>query len=204
MPSSQFKHLLHHRSNPIVDLVDRSAAHEGAGGDQLVLLIHVALTNALADVLTAQLVDRCSRVRGVRIPARKKTEKENNIESAFPASSFRINHKNNQNPDISPSTSYTLMFTDSLFILFNTNCDLTARKHFGSQDGGDAAEADGFPLAMEGLQHSLDLAVHRALLPLHRPRTQVFGRTKTTCRSSKNTGNNNHCQQTSIPVGYDR
>lgn len=75
------------------------------------------------------------------------------------------------------------MFTDSLFILFDTNCDLTARKHFGSQDRGDAAEADGFPLAMERLQHSFDLAIYRAVLPLHRPCTQVFCRAKTTCKS---------------------
>lgn len=51
-----------------MDLMDRGVAHEGTGGDQLVLLIHVALANALAHVLTAQLVDCCSGVRGVRIP----------------------------------------------------------------------------------------------------------------------------------------
>lgn len=68
VPSSQFEHFLHHRSNTIVDLVDRSVAHVGTGGDQLVLLIHMALTNALAHVLTAQLVDCCSGVCGVWIP----------------------------------------------------------------------------------------------------------------------------------------
>lgn len=83
------------------------------------------------------------------------------------------------------------MFTDSLIILFNTNSDLTARKHFGSQDRGDAAEANGFTLAMERLQHSLDLAINRAVLPLHGPCTQIFCCTKTTCKSLQNIENNN-------------
>lgn len=46
----------------------RSVAHEGTGGDQLVLLIHVALANTLANVLAAQLVDCCSSACGVWIP----------------------------------------------------------------------------------------------------------------------------------------
>lgn len=46
----------------------RSVAHEGTGGDQLVLLIHVALANTLAHVLAAQLVDCCSSACGVWIP----------------------------------------------------------------------------------------------------------------------------------------
>lgn len=51
-----------------MNLVYWSVAHEGAGGDQLVLPIHVALANTLAYVLTAQLVDCCSSACGVRIP----------------------------------------------------------------------------------------------------------------------------------------
>lgn len=72
--------------------------------------------------------------------------------------------------------------TDSLIILFNANSDLTARKDFCSQDRGDAAEANGFALAMEGLQHSLHLGINRAVLPLHGPRTQILGCTKSTCK----------------------
>lgn len=74
------------------------------------------------------------------------------------------------------------MCTDSLIVFFNANGDLTAKKHFGSQDRGDAAEADGFTLVVERLQHSLDLRINRAVLPLHCPRTQILGCTKTTCR----------------------
>lgn len=83
------------------------------------------------------------------------------------------------------------MFIDSLIILFYTNSDLTPRKHFGSQDRGDAAEANGFSLAMERLQHSLDLAINRAVLPLHSPCAQVFCCSKTTCKSLQNKENNN-------------
>lgn len=67
--SSQFEHPLHHRADSIVYLVYGGVTHEGRGGDQLVLLIHVALANALAHVFTAQLVDSCSRVCGVWIPS---------------------------------------------------------------------------------------------------------------------------------------
>lgn len=75
------------------------------------------------------------------------------------------------------------MRTDSLIILFNADSDLTARKHFGSQDRGDAAEANGFALGMERLQHSLDLVINRAVLPLHSPCTQILCCTKTPCET---------------------
>lgn len=65
---SQFQHVLHHCSNPIKDLVDWSIAHESAGGDQLVLRVHVALTDTLAHVLAAQLVDGCSGVSSIGVP----------------------------------------------------------------------------------------------------------------------------------------
>lgn len=69
---------------------------------------------------------------------------------------------------------------DSLVILFNTDSDLTARKHLGSQNGWDAAEADRFALAVEGLQHGLNFVVNRAVFPLHGPCTQVLRCTKST------------------------
>lgn len=47
-----------------------SVAHEGAGGHQLVLLVHVALADALAHVLAAQLVYSCGGAGGVRVPKR--------------------------------------------------------------------------------------------------------------------------------------
>lgn len=67
MESSQFQDILHHRSNSVKYLVDRRIAHEGAGGDQFILLVHVALADALAHVFAAQLVDGCCSVSGVRI-----------------------------------------------------------------------------------------------------------------------------------------
>lgn len=69
--SGQFQDALHHRADAVKDLVDRSVAHEGAGGDQLVLLVHVALSDARAHMLAAQLVDGWCGVRRVRIPERK-------------------------------------------------------------------------------------------------------------------------------------
>lgn len=113
----------------------------------------------------------------------QKENESNHTNLLLHASPFRINDKNNKDPDIDLSSGCILMMTDSLIILFNTNSDLTARKHFGSQDRGDAAEANGFPLAMERLQHILHLAINRAILPLYGPCTQIFGRTKTTCMS---------------------
>lgn len=81
------------------------------------------------------------------------------------------------------------MCTDSLIIIFNANSDLTARKHFGSQDRGDATEANGFILSMECLEHSLDLLINRAVLPLYRPGTQILCRTKTPCKTLENSKN---------------
>lgn len=81
------------------------------------------------------------------------------------------------------------MCTDSLIIIFIANSDLTARKHFGSQDRGDATEANGFILSMECLQHSLDLLINRAVLPLFRPCTQILCRTKTPCKTLENSKN---------------
>lgn len=81
------------------------------------------------------------------------------------------------------------MCTDSLIIIFNANSDLTARKHFGSQDRGDAAEANGFILSTECLQHSLDLLINGAVLPLYRPRTQILSRTETPCKTLENSKN---------------
>lgn len=52
----------------------RGVAHEGTGGDQLVLLVHVALADALAHVLTAQLVDGRGGVGSVRVPRKRKKE----------------------------------------------------------------------------------------------------------------------------------
>lgn len=71
LKSSKFEHVLHHRSDPIKNLVDRSVAHEGTGGDQLVLLVHVALADTLAHVLTAQLVDGRGSASCVRVPKHK-------------------------------------------------------------------------------------------------------------------------------------
>lgn len=81
------------------------------------------------------------------------------------------------------------MCTHSLVIIFNANSDLTARKHFGCQDRGDAAEANGFIFSMERLQHSLDLLINRAVLPLDRPCTQILCRTKTPCKILENSKN---------------
>lgn len=74
--SGHLQDALHHGSDPVKDLVDRSVAHEGACGDQLVLLVHVALADALADVLAAQLVDGFGRARRIWIPEREKKKKE--------------------------------------------------------------------------------------------------------------------------------
>lgn len=51
-----------------------SIAHEGAGGDQLVLLVHVALADTLAHVPAAQLVDGRGSVSSVRVPRKRKKE----------------------------------------------------------------------------------------------------------------------------------
>lgn len=67
-----------------------------------------------------------------------------------------------------------------LFILFNANSDLTCWNHFGSKNRGDAAEADGLALIVERLQHGLNVSIHRAVLPLHCPGTQVLSCTKAT------------------------
>lgn len=48
-----------------------SVAHEGTGGDQLVLLVHVALADTLAHVLAAQLVDGRGGVSSVGVPKTK-------------------------------------------------------------------------------------------------------------------------------------
>ena len=70
--SGEFQDALHHRPNAVEDLVDRGVAHVGRGGDQLVLLVNVALGHALAHVFAAQLVDGVGRVGGARIPEERR------------------------------------------------------------------------------------------------------------------------------------
>ena len=74
--SSELQHVLHHRSDSVKYLVYGSVAHEGRGGDQLVLLVHVALADALAHVLAAQLVDGVCSAGGVGVPERTRKKKE--------------------------------------------------------------------------------------------------------------------------------
>lgn len=68
VPSSQLQHVPHHGSDPVEYFVHGSVAHEGGGGDQLVLLVHVAVADALAHVLAAQLGDGLRRAVGVGVP----------------------------------------------------------------------------------------------------------------------------------------
>lgn len=56
--------------------MDRCFAHEGTGGDQFILLIHVTLTDALAHVLALQLVDGRGGVSGVRVSKSKEKRKQ--------------------------------------------------------------------------------------------------------------------------------
>lgn len=63
-----FQNALHHCPNSVVNIVNGSVAHVGARGHQLVLLVHVALADALAHVLAAQLVDSCGGAGGVGVP----------------------------------------------------------------------------------------------------------------------------------------
>lgn len=63
---------------------------------------------------------------------------------------------------------------DSLVVALNADGDLAAGKHLGSQYRGDAAEADGFALCVEGLQRRLHLIIDSAVLPLHSPCAQVL------------------------------
>lgn len=72
---------------------------------------------------------------------------------------------------------------DSLVVALNADGDLAARKHLGSQNGGDAAEANGFSLSVEGLQRGLHFIIHGAVLPLHCPCAQVLCCPKTTYRT---------------------
>lgn len=74
--SGEFQHALHHRPDSVKYLVDGGVAHEGAGGDQLVLLVNVALADALAHVFAAQRVDGRRRVGRVGVPGRKKKKKK--------------------------------------------------------------------------------------------------------------------------------
>lgn len=66
--SGKLQHVLHHHSDSIKNLVDRCVAHEGTGGNQLVLFVHVALADTFTHVLAPQLVDGCCGVSSVRIP----------------------------------------------------------------------------------------------------------------------------------------
>lgn len=72
---------------------------------------------------------------------------------------------------------------DSLVVALDADGDLAAGKHLGSQNRGDAAEADGFALSVEGLQRRLHLVVDCAVLPLHSPGAQVLCCSETTCKT---------------------
>lgn len=56
--------------------MDGSVTHEGTGGYQLVLLVHVALTDTCAHVFAAQRVDGCCRVSRVWVPGEENREKQ--------------------------------------------------------------------------------------------------------------------------------
>lgn len=86
---------------------------------------------------------------------------------------------------------------DSLVVLLDADGDLAAGKHLGSQNRGDAAEADGFTLAVERLQRGLNLVINGAVLPLHRPCAEVLRCPETTCKTSQNI-HNNHLSQSAF------
>lgn len=55
--SGKFENILNHHTNAIKYLMERGLAHEGAGGNNLIFLIHMGFIDILADVFTAQLGD---------------------------------------------------------------------------------------------------------------------------------------------------
>lgn len=72
--SGKSDHFPDHSSNAIVDLMNGGIAHEGAGGHQLVLRIHVDFGDVLVHMLAAELLHGLSSL-GVRPPARRKENK---------------------------------------------------------------------------------------------------------------------------------
>ena len=77
--SSELQHVLHHHSDSVKYLVHRSLAHEGRGGDQLVLLVHVALADALTHMLAAQLFDCVCGAGSLGVPERKRKKRRHHV-----------------------------------------------------------------------------------------------------------------------------
>ena len=139
----------------------RCIAHEGTGGDQLVLDINVSFSHVLVHMFAAHLLqDPCCPCIWPPEGRNRGTVRTVECISLFTSDGEELFHSR---------------FT--LFVL--SHSELTAWQEFGGEDGGDAAHAQRFTGLVESLDELLQLWLDGAVLILHCPVTQVLSHTET-------------------------